>query len=65
MAEVYRALVCGLGGYVHKNGFRGVVVGLSGGIDSALTATIAADALGAEGGMGCHHAFPLLQPGLR
>ncbi|MEK7252794.1 MAG: NAD+ synthase [Actinomycetota bacterium] len=46
VAEVYSALVCGLGGYVRKNGFRGVVVGLSGGIDSALTATIASDALG-------------------
>jgi NAD+ synthase (glutamine-hydrolysing) len=44
--EVYRALVTGVGGYVRKNGFEGVVVGLSGGIDSALTATIAVDALG-------------------
>ncbi len=47
-AEVYAALVTGLGDYVRKNGFSGVVVGLSGGIDSALTATIAADALGPE-----------------
>jgi NAD+ synthase (glutamine-hydrolysing) len=46
--EVYRALSLGLRDYVHKNGFQGVVIGLSGGIDSALTATIAADALGAE-----------------
>ena len=46
--EVYRALVTGLGDYVRKNHFTNVVVGLSGGIDSALTATIAADALGAE-----------------
>ena len=46
--EVYRALTTGLGDYVHKNGFAGVVVGLSGGIDSALSATIAADALGPE-----------------
>ena len=46
--EVYRALTLGLRDYVHKNGFQGVVVGLSGGIDSALTATIAADALGVE-----------------
>ncbi len=45
--EVYRALQTGLGDYVRKNGFEGVVVGLSGGIDSALTAAIAADALGA------------------
>ena len=44
--DVYRALVLGLGDYVRKNGFREVVVGLSGGIDSALVATLAADALG-------------------
>jgi NAD+ synthase (glutamine-hydrolysing) len=44
--EVYSALVLGLGDYVRKNGFREVVVGLSGGIDSALTATLAVDALG-------------------
>ncbi|HZA27365.1 MAG TPA: NAD+ synthase [Actinomycetota bacterium] len=47
--EVYRALVLGLGDYVRKNGFREVVLGLSGGIDSALVAVLAADALGAEG----------------
>jgi NAD+ synthase (glutamine-hydrolysing) len=47
--EVYRALVTGLGDYVRKNGFERVVIGLSGGIDSALTATIAADALGPDG----------------
>jgi NAD+ synthase (glutamine-hydrolysing) len=46
-AEVYAALVMGLRDYVKKNGFRSVVLGLSGGIDSALTATIACDALGA------------------
>ena len=46
--EVYRALVTGLGDYVSKNGFREVVIGLSGGIDSALTAAIAVDALGPE-----------------
>jgi len=46
--EVFRALVVGLGDYVRKNGFTEVLVGLSGGIDSALTATIAADALGPE-----------------
>jgi len=44
--EVYRALVLGMGDYVRKNGFREVLLGLSGGIDSALTATIASDALG-------------------
>jgi NAD+ synthase (glutamine-hydrolysing) len=48
-AEVYAALVTGLRDYVHKNGFRRVVLGLSGGIDSALVACIAADALGPEG----------------
>lgn len=45
-AEIYAALVTGLRDYVHKNGFRDVVIGLSGGIDSALTAAIAVDALG-------------------
>jgi NAD+ synthase (glutamine-hydrolysing) len=47
-AEVYNALMLGTRDYVHKNGFREVVIGLSGGIDSSLTATIAVDALGAE-----------------
>jgi len=42
------ALELGLGGYVDKNGFRDVVVGVSGGIDSAVTAALAAEALGAE-----------------
>ena len=46
--EVYRALVLGLGDYVRKNGFGEVVIGLSGGIDSALTATLAGDALGPQ-----------------
>jgi NAD+ synthase (glutamine-hydrolysing) len=46
--EVYRALVIGMGDYVRKNGFTEVLVGLSGGIDSALTATIASDGLGAQ-----------------
>ncbi len=46
--EVYEALVTGLGDYVAKNGFERVVVALSGGIDSALVALIAADALGPE-----------------
>lgn len=44
--EMYRALTVGLADYVRKNGFESVVIGLSGGIDSSLTATIAADALG-------------------
>ncbi|OAR25542.1 NAD+ synthase [Streptomyces sp. ERV7] len=46
--EVYSALVTGLRAYVVKNGFRSVLIGLSGGIDSALVAAIACDALGAE-----------------
>src|SRR3954452_2247344 len=46
--EVYRAVRLGLRDYVVKNGFRETVVGLSGGIDSALVATLAADALGPE-----------------
>ncbi len=45
---VYKALVLGVRDYVLKNGFRGAVLGLSGGIDSALTLAIAVDALGAE-----------------
>jgi NAD+ synthase (glutamine-hydrolysing) len=44
--EVYMALVTGTQDYVNKNGFKGVVIGLSGGIDSAFVAAIAADALG-------------------
>jgi NAD+ synthase (glutamine-hydrolysing) len=47
-AEVYEALCLGLRDYVEKNGFDGVLFGLSGGIDSALTACIAVDALGAD-----------------
>jgi NAD+ synthase (glutamine-hydrolysing) len=50
--EVYRALVVALRDYVHKNGFRSVVLGLSGGIDSALVAAISADALGSENVVG-------------
>ncbi|MBI2785921.1 MAG: NAD+ synthase [Legionella longbeachae] len=45
---IYEALVCGTRDYVNKNHFPGVLVGLSGGIDSALTLTIAVDALGAD-----------------
>jgi NAD+ synthase (glutamine-hydrolysing) len=48
LAEVYAALVLGTADYVRKNGFRSVLLGLSGGIDSALVATIAADAVGPE-----------------
>ncbi|MDA2814250.1 NAD+ synthase [Nocardiopsis sp. RSe5-2] len=48
VGEVYQALVVGLRDYVRKNGFASALVALSGGIDSALTATIAVDALGAD-----------------
>ena len=51
-ASAYAALVLGTRDYVHKCGFRQVIIGLSGGIDSALTAAIAADALGPENVIG-------------
>ena len=47
-SEIYQALVVGLRDYVNRSGFKGVIVGLSGGIDSALTLCIATDALGAD-----------------
>jgi NAD+ synthetase len=47
-AEVYRALCTGVRDYIGKNGFPGVLLGLSGGIDSALTLAVAVDALGAD-----------------
>ena len=47
-AQVYQALVLGVRDYVGKNGFPSVLIGLSGGVDSALTLTIAVDALGAD-----------------
>jgi len=46
--EIYGALVLGTSDYVRKNGFRGVVIGLSGGIDSSLVAAVAVDAIGKE-----------------
>lgn len=46
--EIYQALMLGLRDYIGKNNFPGILIGLSGGIDSALSATIAVDALGAE-----------------
>lgn len=55
--ELYRALELGLGDYCRKNGFTDVVLGLSGGIDSALVAALAADALGAD------HVHGVLMPG--
>ncbi len=50
--DIWRALTLGLQDYVRKNGFSGVLLGLSGGIDSALVATLAVDALGASGVLG-------------
>lgn len=46
--EIYKALVLGTRDYVNKNGFKGVLIGLSGGIDSSLVAAIAVDSLGSE-----------------
>jgi len=52
LAEIYQALVLGTRDYVHKNGFTKVVIGLSGGVDSSLVATIAVDALGVDNVVG-------------
>ena len=46
--SVYEALLLGTGDYIEKNGFPGVILGLSGGVDSALTLTVAVDAIGAD-----------------
>ncbi len=51
-SEVYQALVLGTGDYVRKNGFKKVVLGLSGGIDSSLVAAVAVEALGADNVVG-------------
>ncbi|MDJ0950334.1 MAG: NAD+ synthase [Alphaproteobacteria bacterium] len=48
LSGIYQAMMLGLRDYVGKNGFPGVIIGLSGGIDSALTAAVAVDALGAD-----------------
>jgi NAD+ synthase (glutamine-hydrolysing) len=61
--EVYRALCTGLGDYARKNNFTRVVIGLSGGIDSALAATIAVDALGADAVWGVTMPGPYSSPG--
>ncbi|MEN8614458.1 NAD+ synthase [Dehalogenimonas sp. THU2] len=47
-AEVYEALVTGTRDYIHKNGFKGVIIGLSGGVDSSIVAAVAVDALGPD-----------------
>ena len=52
LQEIYAALVLGTGDYVRKSGFKRAIIGLSGGIDSSLTAAIAVDALGAENVLG-------------
>ncbi|MFA5802450.1 MAG: NAD+ synthase [Thermoleophilia bacterium] len=52
LAEIYRALVVGVGDYVRKNSFKRVLIGLSGGIDSSLVAAVAVDALGKENVVG-------------
>jgi len=52
LKEIYAALVLGTRDYVHKTGFKKALIGLSGGIDSSLTASIAVDALGAENILG-------------
>jgi NAD+ synthase (glutamine-hydrolysing) len=52
IAQMYEAIVLGLRDYVRKNGFEKVVLGLSGGIDSALVAAVAADAIGGENVVG-------------
>lgn len=52
LTEIYTALTLGTRDYILKNGFKKVLIGLSGGIDSALTATIAKDALGSDGVVG-------------
>jgi len=62
-ASAYDALVLGTRDYVHKCGFRRAIIGLSGGIDSALTASIAADSLGAENIIGVGMPGPYSSPG--
>lgn len=52
LEEIYKALVTGTRDYVIKNGFQQVIIGLSGGIDSSLTACVAADAVGPENVLG-------------
>jgi len=60
--EIYQALVLGTRDYVRKNGFERVVLGLSGGIDSALTASVAVDALGAKNVTGVSMPSPISSP---
>jgi NAD+ synthase (glutamine-hydrolysing) len=62
-ASVYGALVLGTRDYMHKSGFQTAIIGLSGGIDSALTAVIAADAVGPENVIGVGMPGPYSSPG--
>ncbi len=62
LAEIYAALALATGDYVRKNGFDRALVGLSGGVDSALVATIAADALGADAVTGVAMPSPYSSP---
>jgi NAD+ synthetase len=62
-ASAYEALVLGTRDYVHKCGFQRAIIGLSGGIDSALTASIAADGLGPENVIGVGMPGPYSSPG--
>jgi len=62
-ASVYSALVLGTRDYMHKCGFQKAIIGLSGGIDSALTAVIAADAVGPENVIGVGMPGPYSSPG--
>src|SRR3990167_7151691 len=63
LGEIYNALVLGTGDYVRKNGFSKVAIGLSGGIDSALTAVIAVDALGKDNVIGVSMPSPFSSVG--
>src|SRR5205814_10733159 len=62
-ASIYAALVLGTRDYVHKCGFHLAIIGLSGGIDSAVTASVAVDALGAENVIGVGMPGPYSSPG--
>jgi NAD+ synthase len=62
LGDIYCALVTGLRDYVAKNGFPGVVLGLSGGVDSALSAAVAVDALGADRVLGVRLPSPFTGP---
>ena len=61
--EIYNALILGTRDYIYKNGFKKVVIGLSGGVDSSLVATIAADALGKDNVIGVSMPSRFSSPG--